>query len=170
MLRLWLLLILACAGALTPSRAGARGVENRTWDFFPTVAESRQESEPQVAGLHQGNLGCGYDIASGCCLAAESAGTQASEGIYEFTSASGKTYVGQSGDIAARLDQHLASGKLLEEDLSTVRTTEVLGGKTAREIAEQLRINELGGIDNLENIRNPIGPARQYLLQGNGSP
>jgi len=45
-----------------------------------------------------------------------------------------------------------------------VNTTEVLGGKTAREIAEQLRINSLGGVRNLENIRNPIGAARQYLL------
>jgi uncharacterized protein RhaS with RHS repeats len=96
--------------------------------------------------------------------------TVANEGIYEFTAASGKTYVGQSGDIAARLEQHLASGKLLEADLSTVETTEVLGGKTAREIAEQLRINELGGVNNLENVRNPIGPARQYLLQGTGTP
>jgi RHS repeat-associated protein len=94
------------------------------------------------------------------------AGEQAvvKEGIYEFTAASGKTYVGQSGDIAARIDQHLASGKLLPSDLPSVKTTEVLGGKTAREVAEQVRINQLGGVKNLENIRNPIGPARQHLL------
>jgi hypothetical protein len=54
--------------------------------------------------------------------------------------------------------------KLLAKDLSTVKKTEVLGGKTAREIAEQLRINILGGIDKLENKVNPIGPARQHLL------
>ena len=95
-------------------------------------------------------------------VAAES--EAANEGIYEFASSSSKTYVGQSGDIATRLDQHLTSGKLLPEDLGTVQTTEVLGGKTAREVAEQLRINQLGGVQNLENIRNPIGPARQYLL------
>jgi RHS repeat-associated protein len=88
----------------------------------------------------------------------------ANEGIYEFTAASGKTYVGQSGNISARIEQHLASGKLLPQDVSTVRITEVVGGKTAREIAEQLRINQLGGIRVLENIRNPIGLARQYLL------
>jgi RHS repeat-associated protein len=88
----------------------------------------------------------------------------ADEGIYEFTAASGKTYVGQSGNISARIEQHLASGKLLPQDLGTVRTTEVLGGRIAREIAEQLRINELGGIKFLENIRNPIGLARRYLL------
>jgi hypothetical protein len=89
------------------------------------------------------------------------------EGIYQFTAASGKTYVGQSGDIAARIQQHIASGKLLPN--TPVKITEVLGGKTAREIAEQLRINSLGGIIQngvkvLENIRNPIGKARQYLL------
>jgi hypothetical protein len=86
----------------------------------------------------------------------------ATEGIYDFTAASGRIYVGQSGDIAARLEQHLATGKLLPG--TTVRTMEVLGGKTAREVAEQLRITELGGIRNLENLRNPIGPARQHLM------
>jgi RHS repeat-associated protein len=89
-------------------------------------------------------------------------GKQAVEGIYEFTAASGKRYVGQSGNIAARLEQHKASGKLLTG--TPVKTTQVLGGKTAREIAEQLRINSLGGIRNLDNIRNPIGRARQHLL------
>jgi len=86
----------------------------------------------------------------------------ASEGIYEFTAASGRTYVGQSGTMAERLVQHTASGKLPTGGV--VNTTELLGGKTAREIAEQLRINDLGGVRNLENIRNPIGPARQHLL------
>jgi RHS repeat-associated protein len=86
------------------------------------------------------------------------------EGIYEFMSASGKTYVGQSRDIFMRIEEHLDSGKLLPEDIPSLQTTEVLGGKTAREITEQLRINELGGVENLENIRNPIGPARQDLL------
>jgi RHS repeat-associated protein len=89
-------------------------------------------------------------------------GVQAMEGIYQFTAASGKTYIGQSGNIAARLEQHIISGKLLPG--TAVNTTEVLGGKTVREIAEQLRINSLGGIKNLENLRNPIGKSRQYLL------
>ena len=46
-----------------------------------------------------------------------------------------------------------------------LQVTEVLGRKTAREIAEQTKINDLGGIGNMENVRNPIGPARQYLMQ-----
>jgi RHS repeat-associated protein len=87
------------------------------------------------------------------------------EGIYEFTAKTGETYVGQSGNISARLTQHLASGKLPYENLDTVRTTEVLGGKLMREIAEQLRINELGGIGNLANIRNPIGNGAAPLLR-----
>jgi hypothetical protein len=84
------------------------------------------------------------------------------EGIYQFTASSGKTYIGQSSNIAQRVDQHIASGKLAR--VTPVQTTEVLGGKMTREIAEQLKINELGGINNLENIRNPIGSNRQYLL------
>jgi RHS repeat-associated protein len=46
------------------------------------------------------------------------------EGIYEFTASSGKTYVGQSGDIATRIDQHLETGKLLPGDLPSVNITE----------------------------------------------
>jgi hypothetical protein len=76
----------------------------------------------------------------------------------------GKTCVGQSGSISTRMAQHLRSGKLLKADLTIVRTTEVLGGMTAREVAEQMCINALGGIRNLENIRNPIGLSRQHLL------
>jgi hypothetical protein len=45
-----------------------------------------------------------------------------------------------------------------------VRFTEVTGGKLTREIAEQLRINERGGVGNLQNIRNVIGQAREYLM------
>lgn len=36
----------------------------------------------------------------------------------------------------------------------------LLGGRTAREIAEQQKIDERGGVDALLNSRNPIGPAR----------
>ena len=86
------------------------------------------------------------------------------EGIYEFTSATGRRYVGQSGNIARRLKDHARSGKL--PDGAEVLTRHVPGGKTAREIAEQRRIDELGGIENLENRINPIGPNRRHLLGG----
>jgi hypothetical protein len=39
---------------------------------------------------------------------------------------------------------------------------EVLGGKTSREVAEQVAIDARGGISNLENQVNPIG-GRPYL-------
>jgi RHS repeat-associated protein len=48
------------------------------------------------------------------------------EGIYEF-SEKGKTYVGQSGDLAGRVGQHLESGKLVPG--TTVTVTPVPGGK-----------------------------------------
>jgi len=89
------------------------------------------------------------------------------EGIYEFKGKSGKDYVGQSKDLEKRLSRHESSGKMSPSDKDTVQTTEVPGGKTAREIAEQKRINEKGGIENLENERNPIDPKRQHLLEGN---
>jgi hypothetical protein len=87
------------------------------------------------------------------------------KGIYEFVDKTGMKYIGQSGNIPNRIATHLSSGKLLSENLSTLKITEVRGGKTAREIVEQLRINELGGIDNLANERNPIGKSREYLLE-----
>jgi len=152
------------AGAFAPSRAGARMVETRAQNFFATATETRQETAPQVADPHQGNLVCGYELASGYSQAAETTAARAGQGIYEFSAASGKTYVGQSGNIATRLEQHIASGKLPPGN--AVQTTEVLDGRTAREIAEQLRINQLGGVKNLEKIKNPIGPARQHLLPG----
>lgn len=88
-----------------------------------------------------------------------------SEGIYEFTSSTGETYVGQSSNISSRIAQHLRSGNLLAQDLNTVQKTEVLGGRLAREVAEQLRIDELGGIGNLRNLRNPIGNGAARLLK-----
>jgi hypothetical protein len=91
---------------------------------------------------------------------------EVTEGIDEFTGKSGKKYVGQSGNIPRRLGEHARLGKL--PDGNTVSTTEVLGGKTAREIAEQKRIDALGGTKggNVENKINPIGLRRQHLLRG----
>jgi hypothetical protein len=88
----------------------------------------------------------------------------AQEGIYEFRSSNGQTYVGQSGNIPQRIQQHITAGRLLPGDMATVRTTAVAGGRTARVIAEQLRINQLGGVSVLRNIRNAISPARWPLF------
>ncbi|MBA2750432.1 MAG: hypothetical protein H0U45_17310 [Tatlockia sp.] len=107
----------------------------------------------------------GADDAVDAARAADNAtGNAVREGIYEFPATSGKPYVGQSGNIDGRLEQHIRSGKLAPEELPNVERTEVLGGKTNREVAEQRRIDELGGIENLDNKINPIGPKRRHLL------
>ncbi len=92
------------------------------------------------------------------------------EGIYEGPDATapGKTYVGQSGDTPSRLGQHEASGNFPAG--TDVKTSEVTGGKTAREVAEHNRIQQLGGVrsqpgSQTSNIRNPIGKNRQHLLK-----
>jgi hypothetical protein len=93
-------------------------------------------------------------------------------GIYEFSdgTAGGVPYVGQSGNIARRLGEHEAAGRL--GGTPVVRS--VPGGKAAREIAEHNRIQEItGGVParqspNVSNKVDPIGPNRQHLLK-NGS-
>ena len=70
-LRLWLLVVLTLAGAFAPSRAGARTVETRTWDFFAATANARPESAPQVADSRLGFEGHGYELAPGYSQAAE---------------------------------------------------------------------------------------------------
>jgi hypothetical protein len=96
------------------------------------------------------------------------------EGIYEGPDATapGKTYVGQSGDIPNRVAQHEASGKFASG--TKVTTTAVKGGKTAREVAEHKRIQQLGGVKSqsgsqTSNIRRPIGPKREHLLKDTNS-
>ncbi len=86
-------------------------------------------------------------------------------GIYEVQTNSGKTYVGQSGNIPARIQDHIASGKVTSSAGASAKITPVRGGKTAREIAEQKRIDALGGVKNLENVRNPVGEKRKHLLE-----
>jgi RHS repeat-associated protein len=94
----------------------------------------------------------------------------AKEGVYSFKEGEA-TYVGQSGDIAKRLRAHELSGKKAPGIEAT--TTEVSGGKTAREIAEHKQIQEItGGVPASEspkvtNQRDPIGPNRQQLLKDN---
>jgi RHS repeat-associated protein len=93
------------------------------------------------------------------------------EGIYEFQDATkaGKTYVGQSDNLGRRLGEHVTeTGKLAPG--STVSVTPIPGGKTAREVAEQKRINQLGGTANrpgsqTSNQRNPIGEKRRKKLE-----
>jgi hypothetical protein len=91
-------------------------------------------------------------------------------GIYEFpdATAGGKPYVGQSGNISQRLQQQKQAGRLTEGIVP--KTTEIPGGRTAREIAEHQRIQEItDGVPArrspaVSNQRDPIGPNRRHLL------
>jgi hypothetical protein len=85
------------------------------------------------------------------------AGGRNSSGIYQFATSSGRQYVGQSGNIGRRLAQH---GSRVGGNL---KRWKVGGNKLAREVAEQARIDKLGGIKNLANKVNPLGKARQHL-------
>jgi len=92
------------------------------------------------------------------------------EGIYEFpdAKAGGNPYVGQSGDVPSRLQRHQSAGRLTLG--IQPKTSSVPGGRTAREIAEHRRIQEItGGVParkspNVANQRDPIGPNRRHLL------
>jgi RHS repeat-associated protein len=104
--------------------------------------------------------------------AAENASKQ---GVYEFADAKqpGKTYVGQSSNMPGRLAQHEASGKRAPG--SPASTAAVQGGKTAREVAEQRRINQLGGTRSVpgsrtSNLRNPIGARRRAKVEEEHGP
>ncbi len=82
--------------------------------------------------------------------------------VYSFTEAkSGKTYIGQSENIAKRIEQH---GSRVEP--GSVKVLKELPGscKAEREVHEQRAITAAGGVKNLANIRNPIGAARQHLM------
>jgi hypothetical protein len=70
----------------------------------------------------------------------------------------------QSGDITRRLGEHVSNGKFTQAEVDAAERYAVSGGKTAREIAEQLTIDSLGGVDNLLNIRNPVGKSRFWIM------
>jgi hypothetical protein len=81
------------------------------------------------------------------------------EGNYVVNSAAGE-YVGQSGQISKRLQEHVRTGKFTAAEVAGAQRVHVPGGKLAREINEQLLIDSKGGIVNLLNKVNPIGPKR----------
>ncbi len=110
-----------------------------------------------------------FATGGGMAVRGARAGEQATEGIYQVMTKEGLPYVGQSGNIPERLARHVSDGKITQEAADAAMRTEVLGGKTAREVAEQRRINELtngvGASDpGIANKVNPIGPKRQHLM------
>jgi hypothetical protein len=62
--------------------------------------------------------------------------------------------------IARRLAQHVNSGKFTQAEVDDATISPVGGGKLGREVQEQLKIDQLGGVTNLLNEVNPIGQAR----------
>jgi hypothetical protein len=75
-------------------------------------------------------------------------------------------YVGQSGNITRRLGEHVRTGKFTQAEVDAAQRFEVRGGKTKREIAEQLKLDSFGGkkAPNVLNEVNPIGDRRLNLL------
>ncbi len=88
------------------------------------------------------------------------------EGIFVIRNAADKVYVGQSGNITSRLGQHVSTGKFTQAEVDAAERFEVLGGKTAREIQEQLKLDSFGGRDasGVLNKVNPIGDRRLSLM------
>lgn len=87
-------------------------------------------------------------------------------GVYVVRTSTGGKYVGQSSNVGKRLSQHVKSGKITKNQSRTARVKRVRGGKTQREVREQIEINRRGGIRKLDNKVNPIGKNRQHLLPG----
>ena len=89
-------------------------------------------------------------------------------GIYQFLGKrTNKPYVGQSGNLAQRLMQHIRNEKVTFEEAMKAWYKEMEDStKLEREIQEQLRIQKShkGTLDNLENERFPIGKGRKYLM------
>jgi hypothetical protein len=88
-------------------------------------------------------------VATSAAAAGRALAGNVTQGVYKFsTSVAGavKTYVGKSVNVGARLAQHIRSGKLSPENLSSVAVKPVSGSATALSAAEQQTMNELGGI------------------------
>ena len=111
-----------------------------------------------VEAAARGGL-AGVEASPEIAEAAASAGDAVNEGVYIIRSNRG-TYIGQSGNIAQRFGAHL--GRFSAEELGNAERIAVGGGKTAREVVEQLTLDAEGGIGNLNvlNKVNPIGASR----------
>jgi len=150
-----------CAGV---ARAGASGLANVAMGGGLALITG-QDYSWQQAGV---DFAVGAGFGGVAAVNAARRGAQIQEGIYvaSTTAKQGLLYVGQSGQIATRLEQHVASGKITQEVASSANVFEVLGGKTSREVAEQRMANQLGGVGtgSLANKVNPIGASRSGLL------
>ena len=88
--------------------------------------------------------------------------TEAVSGVYKFKEKN-RTYIGQSENIAERLNQHFDDEKLKDENIDTVEIKEVKGDKLDREIEEQREIDKNEGVKKgkISNKRNPLSGKRK---------
>ena len=113
----------------------------------------------------------GLDIAGALIPFATGGGAAArrvNEGIYRIDTPDGP-YIGQSNNIDRRMSEHARDTRFTQEQLDNASRTEVTGGKTQREIAEQRRIDQLtdgvgASSEKVLNKVNPIGPKRRHLM------
>ena len=78
-------------------------------------------------------------------------------GIYEFEGKSGKIYVGRTNKLFRRMQEQIRLRKLLPENIKTLRWRRMDGASTNElRVAEQLRMDDYGGVRKLENIINSI--------------
>gem|GEM_PF-2094000 len=121
-----------------------------------------------VEGNHNYFVIAATDEFGQTCILVHNAG-----GIYVFDDLKnpGKKYVGQSEDIAKRLAQHQAAGRL--SNVKNATTKEMQGAtKLASEIAEHKLIQKITkGVPAkksslVSNKCDPIGPKRAHFLKG----
>ena len=134
-----------------------------TYDDHATLVRSRSlRARP---GSNCGGLTMNFSSTDRDWVAAKGASEVANEGIYVVRSSKG-VYVGQSGNISGRLGRHVADDKFTQAEIDAAERILVRGGKTQREIAEQLKLDSFGGrdADGVVNLVNPIGDRRLSLM------
>ncbi len=119
-----------------------------------------------ISRLQYQAIGRRLAVKVGCIVIEEAVESAITEGVYillDTVTRSKLPYVGQSKDVLKRLRQHV--GKKIDGLNKRILVFNLKGfTKNQREIFEQLVIDELGGIENLSNRRNPIGIKRKKLF------
>jgi len=146
--------LLAIVGVSTQIEAAGPGPETRVRAIATVTVDAVGQRSGETAGGVRCLRPAGPGFVSAPCVA-----TNIESGNYVVSTPAGE-YVGQSGNISTRLEQHVASGKFTQAEVDAAERFAVQGTKLDREIAEQLLIDSKGGIDNLLNKVNPIGPKR----------
>jgi len=147
-----------------------RGIESRLANYTVTAAEAaiRPGATAVTAANNLSRVTAAAEVsAAGSSRALGGVGAPPSgvEGSYVVTTGTGEKYVGQSMHIDIRMGQHVSARKFSAADVMEIWWQEVTGGKLAREIAEQLKIDELRRARiGLINKVNPIGERRTHLM------